>query len=278
MPQLRLDGLDLHWQRLGQGPRRAVAAHCSLGHGGAWGGVAGELDDLLEIRALDLPSHGQSDDWPGGGDIQAATVAALAALAGGPADVIGHSFGATAALRLALERPAIVRSLTLVEPVFFALAFADDAGLRPRYEAEHADYLAAVKAGDMARAARAFGAIWGGLKPFEEMSERVRARMAAQMRVVTEAEPWLHDDPLGLGAPGRIEALAMPVLLVDGAETPIYARRVNDALARRLPAARRLRVPGAGHMVPITHPAPVAGAIRELLAHSDAGTAEAPQS
>lgn len=270
MPLLRIDGLNLHWRHLGQGPRRAVAAHCSLGHGGAWGGLAERLGDRLDIRALDLPSHGHSDDWPGGGDVQGATVAALAALAEQGADVIGHSFGATAALRLALERPGIVRSLTLIEPVFFALAYADDPGLRSAHGAEHAEYLAAVKAGDMARAVRVFGAIWGGLKPFEEMSERARARMVAQMRMVTQAEPWLHEDPLGLGAPGRIESLAMPVLLVEGAETPVYARRINDALSRRLPRAARLVVAGAGHMVPITHPAPVADAIRALLTRGGA--------
>jgi pimeloyl-ACP methyl ester carboxylesterase len=34
---------------------------------------------------------------------------------------------------------------------------------------------------------------------------------------------------------------------------------------RRLPDARRVSVDGAGHMVPITHPAEVAEAIRDFL-------------
>ena len=42
-----------------------------------------------------------------------------------PIDVIGHSFGATVALRLAVEQPEKVRSLTLIEPVFFAVAGQD---------------------------------------------------------------------------------------------------------------------------------------------------------
>lgn len=51
---------------------------------------------------------------------------------GAPVDVIGHSFGATVALRLALERPELVRSLVLVEPVLFAAAKAAE---DPRFAA-----------------------------------------------------------------------------------------------------------------------------------------------
>jgi pimeloyl-ACP methyl ester carboxylesterase len=37
-----------------------------------------------------------------------------------------------------------------------------------------------------------------------------------------------------------------------------------------LPAARRVTVPGAGHMAPITHPAEVSDAIAAFLAAQDA--------
>ena len=36
---------------------------------------------------------------------------------------------------------------------------------------------------------------------------------------------------------------------------------IFDTLAARLPDARRATVPGAGHMVPLTHPAEVAGLV-----------------
>jgi pimeloyl-ACP methyl ester carboxylesterase len=41
---------------------------------------------------------------------------------------------------------------------------------------------------------------------------------------------------------------------------------IHTELARRLPMAARLSVPGAGHMVPITHSQAVAGAIAVHLA------------
>ena len=40
---------------------------------------------------------------------------------------------------------------------------------------------------------------------------------------------------------------------------------INEALARRLPRAGRVTVAGAGHMVPITHPAQVAEHIAGLF-------------
>jgi pimeloyl-ACP methyl ester carboxylesterase len=55
------------------------------------------------------------------------------------------------------------------------------------------------------------------------------------------------------------------VLLVEGAESPPIIDAVQEELARRLPQARRLIVPGAGHMVPITHPDIVARAVQAHL-------------
>jgi pimeloyl-ACP methyl ester carboxylesterase len=40
---------------------------------------------------------------------------------------------------------------------------------------------------------------------------------------------------------------------------------ISAGLERRLPAARRETIPGAGHMGPITHPDAVAAAIRAHL-------------
>jgi pimeloyl-ACP methyl ester carboxylesterase len=63
-------------------------------------------------------SHGKSPDWDGSGDFQDVSVAAaLPFLDDAPMDLIGHSFGATLALRLAVAHPDRVRSLTMIEPV-----------------------------------------------------------------------------------------------------------------------------------------------------------------
>ena len=109
--------------------------------------MAKRLGDAPDMLAMDLPGHGRSPDWDRAVDFHdQATAMARAVLPEG-AHVVGHSFGATVALRLALEG-APVRSLTLVEPVLFAAARA--AG-DPSYEAHRTEFRgidAAFRAGD----------------------------------------------------------------------------------------------------------------------------------
>ena len=74
-------------------------------------------------------------------------------------------------------------------------------------------------------------------------------------------ESAVTEDSGGLLLPWRLEALGLPVLLVEGALSPPVIGAVHDELARRLPQVGRVVVPGAGHMLPITHPFAVAGAM-----------------
>ena len=109
----------------GEGPRRALAIHCSPAHSGSVTGLMGALSDQLTAIAYDLPSHGKSSDWDGTGDLHDVATNMGRALLTEPMDLIGHSFGATVAMRLGMEHPELVRSLTMIEPVYFAHAVAD---------------------------------------------------------------------------------------------------------------------------------------------------------
>jgi pimeloyl-ACP methyl ester carboxylesterase len=66
---------------------------------------------------------------------------------------------------------------------------------------------------------------------------------------------------------GGLEALSVPVLLIEGADSPAIIDAVHAALSARLPRVRRLSVAGAGHMVSITHAEVIAPAVQ---AHLDA--------
>jgi pimeloyl-ACP methyl ester carboxylesterase len=89
--------------------------------------------------------------------------------------------------------------------------------------------------------------------------------MAERIALVPRQAPGIADDVTGLLAPGALEALAMPVLLIEGAASPPVAHEIASALAARLPDARRMTVPGAGHMAPVTHPEIVGRAIAAHL-------------
>ena len=247
-------------------PRPVLAVHCSLAHAGAWSGLVERLHGLT-LTAMDLPGHGRAPDWDGIADLQdlaTRDAIALAEAQGRPVDLFGHSFGATVCLRIALERPDLVRSLVLVEPVLFAAArsHAAFAGFQARHEA-----VAAAMATNRAEAAALFHADWGNGESLADLPDRQRHYIIDRIHHIAAQSAALVDDRAGLTRPGGLEAVAVPVLLIEGSESPAIIEAIQGVLAARLPLASRLIVPGAGHMVPITHPHLIAPAIQ---AHLDA--------
>lgn len=236
-----------------------VLLHPGLATGRAWTGVAERLEDRFECRMPDLPGHGGSGYDPArDAQWQSMDVAeAVIRTRTQPVHLVGHSFGGTVALHLALRRPELVRSLTLVEPVYFA--FLHDAA-HPCYAAHLAmvaDSRAAMEAGDWERATRLFLDIWGGGAPLPQ-GDRWR-RMVEGVKLVHASEPaiLLPDTPDRLRLPA-VAGLKPPLLLIEGSKSPPQIGRILDVIQSVLPAAERHAVRGAGHMVPITHPGEVA--------------------
>ncbi len=256
----------LHVRHLGQGPRPVLALHCTMAHSGAWKGLSAELGDLAHFTAPDMFNHGRSPDWQGPGDLPETMVAAMAdLLPDAPVDLIGHSFGGLLAVMLALRDPARLRSLTLIEPVIFGalrgrrddLYDSESAGMVPVFDT--------LGAGDPALAARIFNRRWGGGgERWPSLSEASRAAMTRGVQVLPEANGAIYHDAPGLTRPGALDTLTMPALVICGGATGPVMAAITEAVTESLPDARRIEVPGAGHMVPITHPRETAQAIRGL--------------
>lgn len=264
-----LSGLPqpVYSRHLGHGPRDALAIHCTLAHSGTWRGLAAALDGEAGVTAFDMLSHGRSPDWDGQGDYQDRNVAAADRLLSPGMDVIGHSFGATVALRLAVAHPERVRSLTLIEPVFFAVARQDAPDLVARHHEEAAPFAEALQRGEDALAARLFNRMWSaaGMPRWPQLPEATRAAMTRAIHVVPACDAALFDDRAGLLEPGVLARANMPVLLLRGSLTQPVIGAINDGLARRLPDAESAVIEGAGHMLPITHPQDVAAQVRALF-------------
>jgi pimeloyl-ACP methyl ester carboxylesterase len=251
------------------GARTVLALHCTLGHSGAWRGLAALIADQATVHAFDMLSHGRSPDWDGQGDVHDRITEIAEQFLEDGMDLVGHSFGATVALRLTCKHPEKVRSLTLFEPVFFAIAAQDRPDLIAAQDAEFKPISDAIKAGDLETAARLFNREWGGgLVRWDDMPEQMKTAMVRGIPYVTESHAVLYDDAAGMLEPGVLDRLDMPVLLVRGADTQDVIAAVNDGLARRLPNARSKIVARAGHMVPITNPKQCAELMRPLLADS----------
>lgn len=252
-------GVATHAQVIGTGERPALAIHCMLGTSEMWAPTLGPLGDRIAATAFDLPGHGRSGDWdaddaaPGAYQTLATRIAA--SFIDRPVDLIGHSFGASVALRIAVGAPEAVRSLTLIEPVLFA-AVKDGpewADLRP-----HQDHLEELLAeGQYEEAARRFMRDWGTGQSWESLPERHRARFVAQMPIVANVTPANFEDPGRITREGGFEEIEAPVMLIHGDASPPIVARVCEAIAARLPDVGTACVPGAGHMLPLTHAAQV---------------------
>src|SRR5208282_5850182 len=113
-----------------------VLVHGSLVDRTSWRGVRRGLAQSLTVLAYDRRGHGEST-----GPVRIHPVrddaSDLAELLESidlyPAHVIAHSYGGAVALRLAFERPEMVRSLLLHEPPFVGL-LEDDPATAPEAE------------------------------------------------------------------------------------------------------------------------------------------------
>ena len=199
----------------GDTDRPAIGLHCMMGSSGLFEPLAARLDGLVDLQAFDFPGHGRSPGWvpPEGIDLHTFVTRHAAGLIERPVDLIGHSFGATVALRIAVGAPHAVRSLTLVEPVLFAAAPPAAA------EAEYARLAPFEATDDWDGMLRQFLGDWGA--PGDIPTEGPKAdRLRAQMRMVVDTNAGLMSDRASILRPDGLEGVDVPVMLIAGEASP----------------------------------------------------------
>lgn len=219
----------------------------------------GCLQGTHQMQAFDLPGHGQSAAYEGA-DYQGRAAEIAACFCDGATHVIGHSFGATVALRLAAMRPELVSRLSLIEPVFFAAA-------SEKAQADHAAQLIPfgemIERGALKDAARFFNKLWGA-GPWAAIPTAQQDYMAQRIHLIPLASASIMQDPHGL-LTGGLKSLSCPVDLIEGSESHPIIGSILDGLARALPQAKRTTIQGAGHMAPLSHPRDVARALTDQV-------------
>jgi pimeloyl-ACP methyl ester carboxylesterase len=114
----RVDGTEIAIDARGLGDP-VLFIHGALGQLGIWAEPMQALSGHRRVIAYDLRGHGKSSP-PATPDCDVHVGDAAAVLAdkagNAPATVVGWSNGASIALALALEHPALVRRLVLIEP------------------------------------------------------------------------------------------------------------------------------------------------------------------
>lgn len=280
MPTSAINGLQLYWELSGGEGEPLVLVHGSWGDHHNWAQVVPGLSSSFHVAAYDRRGHSGSERPPGEGCVDE-DVADLAALIGylfdGPVHVIGNSFGAAISLRLATQRPELIRSLVVHEPPLFGLLESQTetapalAALRERIGAVARQ----LEAGDPAAGARLFvETVAFGPGAWAQLPAQVRETFAFN------APTWLDE----IREPGSADldlrglaAFRAPALLSVGGNSPPLFPLVVDRLAQALPHAERYRFPRSGHVPHLSHPqeyvAVVTGFIREAAARPAATAA-----
>lgn len=231
-----------------------LCLHCSGSSGRQWDAYRAALEPEFELLSPDLLGYGPRAAWPVGriASLDDEADALLPLLHARPEGVhlFGHSFGGAVALQLALRWPQRVRSLTLFEPVRFALLDGTASGAEVVGVGRQIGVL--VTWGRLHEAAQRFVDYWSGPGTWTRLP-------AARRQLFAERMPKVHAEFETLFAErvpaARYAGLAMPLQLLGGERSPAPARDVLAILARQLPHARHRVLRGLGHMAPVTDPA-----------------------
>jgi len=201
-------------------------------------------------------------------DLTTDAVAVLDELGVATAHVVGRSMGGAIGQLLALDHPARVRSLTLVgsSPGLgdHRLPFADDALVDAMAERlfappprDRLDRIAWVVEGS-----RLFA---GTRYPFDEQAEVLLAASEVDLGWHPESGHGIavNASPSRLD---RIDAIAVPTLVVHGSADPVFPLAHATETAARIPAGTLWVVEGLGHETPAPFLAELAPRLLEHLA------------
>ncbi len=258
MPSIHANGVELHYLAQGREGDPVALVHGSWVDLRSWRAVLPGLAGSMQVIAYDRRGHGQSTFAPRAHALESDATdlgTLLEATDHYPAHLVGHSYGAMVALRLAVDRPELVRSLSLHEPPYLGL-LDDDPATAPEAERMRAGLHAEqdrIRRGDLEGAARdLFGHFAGDATAWDRFRPETRAEL------LRYAPRWLEEfsdraterPPTGPG----LRELLIPILLTEGTVSPAFLHRMSAALERALVNATVRPLRDAGHDPQITHP------------------------
>lgn len=264
MPDIRVNGIRLAYDDTGGRGPAVMFSHGLLASRHMFAPQIAALRDTHRCVAWDHRGQGDSEVPSGRSctmdDCAEDAAALIAALGLGPVHFVGLSMGGFVGIRLAARRPALIRSLTLLDTA----ADPEPTSNIPRY-----------------RRMLAFARVFGVRAPLADrvmpilfgrsflndphrslLRAQWRARLMGNRRSVAKAVRGVLERP---GVEEALSAVRCPTLVLHGDEDTAIAEPRARALAAGIAGARFVSIPRAGHTCTIENPAAVNAALVSFL-------------
>lgn len=242
-----------------------------------WRPITAHFHDRFRTAAVNPSAYGETEPFAGPApmtvfDEAEATAAVMQAElpqgAGARAHIVGHSYGGTIALEIARHWPGLVSRLTLLEPAPYPLLReAGEDELAAAIAQENQRFIAMVRGDEPGGAAAAMERYLDYFNNRPGFWRSLDAQARDKLLLLADRIA------IGLAAVDRLEidraALAQidcPVTVIHGGETDALNARLSAVVAEAIPQATLTSLPGAGHMMTLTHGAAVCALIDAALA------------
>jgi len=177
-----------------------------------------------------------------------------------PYHIVGHSFGGALGLKLAVEEPKRVLSLSLYEPVPFHLIEENTEEKLILNE-----LFKKVNVDDLFMAAEAFMDYWNIEGFFKSLPLRVQQSASNEMKKVNIDSIALMSETYG---PNEINKIASPVLMITGERSPELSKVLANIIVSSLVNVRQ-DIFDAGHMGVISHAHIIQPKIAEFIQNAN---------
>jgi pimeloyl-ACP methyl ester carboxylesterase len=252
MPQIETNGIDTFYEDTGDGPLVVLIHGHSLDLR-MWKYQVGPLVDMgYRVLRYDVRGHGRSMVPPTGytwDNYSNDLFELLERIDGESAHVVGLSMGGGIALKLTLDHPERVLSLTLVDSTLAGFSYSAQfgAGLQELRTAIGRDGVRA-----------AFDTVWLAHPVFDGVRRQAeRFAEVAEMVAGFQAAEYLQVAATGYVQPdlaSRLGEVTVPTLVVVGEEDFPDFRLIADLLASNITRAKQIVLPGCGHIPPMEDP------------------------
>lgn len=246
----------LHVRQVGSGKRKLLLVHGWAISGNIWKSLvdlwpAGEGELLIpDLRGTGFsakPREGYTLD-----DYVADILALIDELKLEDLTLVGHSMGGLISMRIALERPHLLKQLVLVSPV-------PPSGLPlPDGDVAYFRSLGSTRAG--------MEQVLGMMMPRKPDAATFEHAMDSAASVVPEAYLGGFDAWRTANFAERVGAITTPTVVLGGEiEQPLSPALLKEQVVARIPGAKFVAVPEVGHYPYVESPAEFVRLLRENL-------------